>query len=829
MEEAGGIDQIEERKNLFEKTDEINDLINLIRSLRDKQDWVELSKYCEILYGRTGSLDDANKFAMALDKSEQTAKLISFYDANPTIRAQSDQLQVNYCWALFFEGRVLKSKQELSKITDQKIIFNYLPLKINIGITLGDWESLSDICDQEYHDRENRSAHELMGAAILAAKVNNRYAENLVFAAVEKGKDDPDILSSSFFLASNLGFEDNVQVGRWIADAIKLSDENGPVQSIELKDLINLQPNWNENIAKTSDMLSKGEVLMYMAAQVVKKPLYDLILYPAISNLDEKDPRRRAAISSFSGTYIPQNISHSISLGLDATTIITLEFLGLLQTVLETFKSIKIPHSTLAWLLEEKKNIGIHQPSRLRDANDVRNLVADGTIEKLIPESLANEELSELIGEELALLISAASVTEDSKKQKLVICSYPENRVGSLVNEIVNLSEHTTILSNCLPIVEKLWEDGEITEIEVNQARSYLNRHEKERPDQPKIENKAILHLDSLSVTYLSHIKMIEKIKKANFQIIISPKVINDSNGLIKYSKKTDQMLSSVENVRKLLNSFIQKGKIEFHPAQRKEELDDYDDFEHPTYGMLSLSSSCDAIASDDRYLNAFQFTTNDNVKTPIINSIDLIDTLVKTNKIDFSEACSSKTRLRQAGYFFVPITERELKYLLSSTKVINGKIIESVELRAIRENFLQIKMNNWLQLPKEVQWLNSSLTTLGRVLKQLWSTDEDSEQIIAKSKWLLELIDIRGWTHSLAPDIADNMIFNNRFIFISQLTSPPLKASPDMQKSYLKWIDEELIEPIKDYFPDIFKLLVDLEKQDIQGLVISMLRGDTK
>ena len=48
----------------------------------------------------------------------------------------------------------------------------------------------------------------------------------------------------------------------------------------------------------------------------------------------------------------------------------------------------------------------------------------------------------------------------------------------------------------------------------------------------------------------------------------------------------------------------------------------------------------------------------------------------------------------------------------------------ETAELRAIRESVLRVRMGDWLQIPKEVDWLDSILKEFVRALKKQWEND---------------------------------------------------------------------------------------------------------
>ena len=168
---------------------------------------------------------------------------------------------------------------------------------------------------------------------------------------------------------------------------------------------------------------------------------------------------------------------------------------------------------------------------------------------------------------------------------------------------------------------------------------------------------------------------------------------------------------------------------------------------EDPMVGVIALAQNCDAIISDDRYLNQHDNISNGGAHAQIFTTLDLLDVLVATAAISGDERWEHRTRLRRAGYFFMPFGEDELSRYLNGSAVEDNQVIETAELKAIRENILRVRMSDWLQLPEEMPWLETTLKVLGRVLKSLWK-DGAEVPATARSHWIADQIDIRGWAH---------------------------------------------------------------------------------
>jgi hypothetical protein len=69
------------------------------------------------------------------------------------------------------------------------------------------------------------------------------------------------------------------------------------------------------------------------------------------------------------------------------------------------------------------------------------------------------------------------------------------------------------------------------------------------------------------------------------------------------------------------------------------------------------------------------------------VSSIDLLGCLLERHKISSDEYRAAKHKLRTSGYYAVPIDERELLEQIDRASASEGGLVETAELRAIRES----------------------------------------------------------------------------------------------------------------------------------------------
>ena len=532
------------------------------------------------------------------------------------------------------------------------------------------------------------------------------------------------MLATAYLIATTAGWEDQ-EVSNWVQKAVAFSGDEGPIKKSYRERISGFESGMGtKRFWRFSRQLMCGDLPMFLAAHLRNMSLGSMMLYPALANLDESDPRRRDVIPAYSGARRPTSLETARNVGLDATALLTLSLMNVIEEALDAFETVHIPHSTLDWLFEEKQRLTFHQPSRINEARRILDWLADGTLDKLSPSSVPDSDLSDQVGEELAQFIAEAEMARESDdSQRIVVKPAPVYRVASLLEEEADLTSHDRVLSSCQSIIGKLQTKGQITENEAERRRAFLGLQEKPWPNQPPITDGAILYLDDLAVRYFLHLGVLRKINAAGFTLIISERVVSDANQFISYERIAGEAKNHIERIRSALNARIESGKIKVSRQTISErESENQAIFQHPTAGIFGLASQCDAIILDDRALHQHTNVIDQDVKTPIVSTLDLFDALVAGSVITERARLEYRTRLRHAGYFFVPVTEDELIHHLDASAVEKGKVIETAELKAIRENILQVRMTTWLQLPKEEPWLTGFLQTCRRELARLWS-----------------------------------------------------------------------------------------------------------
>lgn len=816
ISEACENNPIESRRSKYEKSGELTDLINLVYDLRNQQHWNDLHHYGSLLFTKTQALSHAEIVVTSLQNTDRSKELIDFLKGKPDFLAQSIHLRMSYAWALYYEGNLIEARTRLvNQSKDDAHHPNYQALQVNIWISIGDWPSISRHIEDEYQNRTERSAKELIQSAQLALHLGLTRAKDLIVEATKKASDDPTIFAAAYFSATSAGYEDDPVVSEWLGKAITLSGEAGPLHRVSLKEILDQKPDWDLHESDTVRAIMNNSAPIFLAAQTLNRSLIQFFTFPALVNVSEPDLRRRIPIPAYSGKRsTPILATRDNSIAIDATALLTLGFLDLLDTTLNFFSTVYIPHSTLWWLFDECQKAAFHQPSRVKHARTIRDLVATSKLQKFNSTVVVKSDFSAQIGENLAaLILEAEKANADGANQHIVVRPSPVHRVGSLMEEEADLSQYAPMLSSCLAIVEKLKQKAVITGTTEKRAREYLHLHEKPWPNQPEIKDGAVLYLDDLSITYLQHLGLLDKLQMAGLTAIASSRELQEVDELIAYDRNSVEVKNTIERIRRSLNSGIESGHIKLGRKTPSSDEKPISAKSHPSVDIFNLTAVCDLAIIDDRFFNRHAQIDSKGHLKPVLTTLDLLDSLMTAGTITEEQLLEYRTTLRRAGYLLIPITSDEINRCLVQSAVSEGEVIESTELKAIRESLLRVRMSDYLQLPEEAVWLDGIIKTVVKTLKHLWETDMPLEECIARSNWLERQIDIRGWAHRFAADHAENVIHVERAMIISQLLIPPNRIEVDRVEAYWSWIEKTILITIRDQFPAVYHRIIELHR----------------
>ena len=338
--------------------------------------------------------------------------------------------------------------------------------------------------------------------------------------------------------------------------------------------------------------------------------------------------------------------------------------------------------------------------------------------------------------------------------------------------------------------------------------------HEKSWPNQPEIDDNAILYLDNVTTAYFLHLGILGKLPAAGYKTIVTTRIVSETNSLISYENVSTEIEDVIERIRSAVSSRIMSGRIKVGERTSADQMAEPSLLDHLTLELFSLASQCDAIVLDERFFNQHPKIKGDSGEAKTLSTLDIVDWLASSGSMIPEARLEYRTRLRRAGYFFIPVYDDELKTYLHSSVVREGRLVETAELKAIRENMLQVRMSDFLQLPKEERWLSSLLQVFIEVLRDLWRADMDPSIRLARSNWIIDQIDIRGWAHRFRNDYGDKLVKSGRAKFILMILTPPVEVPQNVKEEYWSWAENSILVPIKEQFPDLYAEIVEWDRR---------------
>ena len=810
---ATGGDPIAERLAAYEASKSIVDLRILVSAYGNANDWQKACEYGKTLLDLTGDLADARRYVISLYNIERHDEALNVLETYPALLTQDDALRFLRVQTLYESGRLndaLAALQELRQTNDSP---EARQLQINLAVGSGDWESLQGFVEAEWNARADRTAIELLRAGQIAQHIGARRGKGLVQEAAHRSPDDPAILVNCYHAASAAGWENSSEVHQWMERAALRSGADGPVQIMAIEDIFKQQPDWERRESSAWGLLAKGEIPIFTAGRLLNRSLLSLYLLPALSNLDEPDVRKRPTIYAFSGARGKHKVNPRI-VAMDATALITAEFLGLLSTCIATFDNIVIPHSTFGWLLEEKARILFHQPSRVVAARELRQMILDGNLQAFEGSINAPEKLINKVGGTLAEFIAEASSTEHpDTRQRLVVRGGPVYEVNTFMREEANLSEYESYLCSSFNVVKKLAQKGLLTKQEEANAHTALNVREKPWPSEPQITDDAVLYLDDIAVAHLQFLGLLSKLHRVGVTAFVSRSEIEEADALIAYDMRGSDVVSVVERLRQHLREGLASGKVQLGKAIRTDDEDHpVEMLAHPTMAMLKLIGEADAGVIDDRYINQHASISSDTISRPLLTTVDLLDLLKDRGGITAEQRQEAFTTLRLANFALMPVGVEELTALIDNSSVSGGILEETAELRAVRESIQRVQMTSILQSPKELAWLDCVTQTCLLTLKEQWKDGLDEALAIARSNWLLALSDVRGWTHCLNENTQQLMERYRNWV-VKLVMLPAIQPEP-VKQAYWCWLDLQVLHPIEEEDPDSYRFLIERTKE---------------
>lgn len=806
MVDAYGGDDVRARlEELFRETDSIVDLRNLVEFLKRANDRGALKPLCRELYRRTPTEGCAIDVVASLSEpsSFDFEEIIRFLDENDHLLEHNEQLRNAKSSALLHAGRYAEAKCTNARSKRKRATPENLRLEMSIAIASGEWEAIGGILNEAWTLREEHDAYALIWLAHLAgqqSETRDRGLELLNLAAT-KAPEDAAVLAAVYWQHFQLGHEQEADP-QWLLRATELStEEGGPIRRMSLPEITeDWLPKRRDHLIEVDRKWVQGEIPISLAAEAFNVSLSRMLLHTPKRNADVPDGRHRTALPIVAAGRPDVEIDENWTVGIDVTAVLVLQYLGILEKVLNSFSHTKFSPDIFEHLFRERTEARFHQPSRINGAKLLLELHGRKRVQILEPEQRPPRSLIDETGLETAEVLQWAKGSGG-----IAVCVPPIYSVGSLMEKEADVGRYGEAIVSLTSFARWLNETGQIGSEVYGRINSLLkNSGYTEDATPPSDLADRPVCFDRLALQYVNDAGALPAVVSAIGAVRIHSNVFQDMRALTEEGEIESDIVSDIERVRHTLRSRIQEGKASFLPrsatkhgreGRRPLRLE-------ATASLLEGSTECHAVCIDDRFINSHAtFLGPDEQHKPILGSLDAIRYLVKTGQMTFPDYCQTRHRLRSGGFAIVPLETDEICHWLMRTSLNNGKFSESVELRVLRQaaaNGDSLALTNWHQA---FALASNSRAACTQAISMLWEdTERNPETIMEWTAWIWRnlMATVVPGHHVLDQAAYRKLLGDFVSLRIGSLLLPRATRSKELQERYSQWLEQVILQHLR-------------------------------
>ena len=727
-------------EQLYRRTKSMVDLRNLVSHLKSVGDVGALRPLIVELFRHERTADNALDVVRSLSyrPDYDYASIIRFLESNRDLLSRHDDLKAAYGLALFHGGRIEESKRINDDLIGRRADLYDSLLDINIAIVSGDWDRVPVVIDREWSKRDSHDGATLMHLASLASGGASAPDRVLALArlATEKAPGDARILSAAFWLHCRLGHERDADP-EWLSRAADLStSDEGPLWRVDLKEAVERWfPQRQGLVREVERKWLGGEIPLAVAAATFNVSLARMMWHIPNNNLASLDGRKRVSLPIVSGERSPVEIQRGWTIGLDVTSVMVLEYLGLLQHTIDAFE-IRFSPDVMELLFREHCEVRFHQPSRVNAAKEVDALQHAGRIALAEDIGHPSKELIDEVGLEIASLLYLAE-----QKNGMVVSVLPLRKVESLA-ESANIGSFDRSVLSAVDFCTLVYEAGRMDSNDYQRAMQILTRtRQGKQSNTTRSIIEGPVYITDVALSYFQDANILRTVVETIPNVLIHKNVAKRAHELIEESDHSDEIQAWIDRIRVRLAHAISDGKVSLLPRVRSQDevLESGGLGWRSATALLMSTSSCDALCVDDRCLNRHTYinATSRN-PVPFVCAIDILRYLLSLGAITDSEHWAARHKMRRGGLSLIPLDQNELLHWLSPARVVDGTVIETAELRVLRQSVASTTLTGYLT---EVEATNLSANladTCKATIGRIWQdTSIPKDRATALSDWL--------------------------------------------------------------------------------------------
>jgi hypothetical protein len=312
---------------------------------------------------------------------------------------------------------------------------------------------------------------------------------------------------------------------------------------------------------------------------------------------------------------------------------------------------------------------------------------------------------------------------------------------------------------------------------------------------------------------------------------------VTDQSALIEENRGGIRLAETLNNIRLILRSALEDGRAIFLPRRRWENDDEkYESFYQiaPTIAnIVEDTGECDAVCIDDRFFNKHRaIIDKKNRSIPLVCVTDIFQHLEIQGVISTDQMHIGFHKLRQAGYAFIPIPFEELESCLGNTRRNKGGfLIESAEMRLMRQTLMRIRSLDMVVLPEESPFLEQIQLACVLVIRRIWADESvDVEKAVGLSNWVWRNIapSPLEWVKN-RRELLDKWNASDGFAHHHSFLLKPMNLSRERYDAFLKWLEDDVFAPLLPANSDLLDAIAALVSKDIKHMVEDICNDESR
>jgi hypothetical protein len=537
--------------------------------------------------------------------------------------------------------------------------------------------------------REDFTARDVLRAAKLVLLEDAELAVKLWRQARDGGAQDPALVGEAMGLGYTLGLDKEVVPLQERMQELASRGE-GNVRSLRLSQMVEQRERRVRRLNEIFADYTRGKIMLHLFAKEARAPLAEWLHGFPEQNRAGVDLRRRPSVyARHGGNSMKRRVlaaGGTVRMHMDVTALLLAAELGILDTVEEAFRPIRISESMTLALLQQLNILAPAQPSQLAVNRSIIEKVESNKLQ-IIPEGAettegADDELTQTLGEFWTAVAYQAMAESGYVVDHLPLRSPLDyERVVDLPPA---LQPHVI---NSRSVADALRSHGPLSDAKHAEALEELGGEARPVLDTPLPPPKARLYLMGASASILAGAGLLDFVCD-HFQVFVTSSAVQLARGGVQEHEHRTAVIGWLQRLLERVRDGIDNQVYEIIPVTQGREPSRLERRLAEDYDLLTLSDmfnfdteAGDVIWVDDRYVNGY----GQREGAPIVAVTDVLKRLLADDRISAADYYGRLLMLRRSNVRYLPLDADEILFHLRQAQVTDGVAVETDELAALR------------------------------------------------------------------------------------------------------------------------------------------------